>query len=1002
MILHRTTALALLVAAAALCSCRDARAEHTPGVPGWQQDVHYSISASYAPKKFEIAGQETLAYWNLSPDTLSELYFHLYLNAYRPGSHMARYDAAQENWRIENLPAKRWGGEWIDGARVLGGDSLAVSADDTVARVGLREALAPGESVIVCLNFRSVIPDVPDRMGRSGKGIFAAQWYPRVSAYDRFGWHNEQHLGSEFYGDFGAFDVRISLPGNFLVAHTGTLVNAAEVLPDSILARLEAPGDSAVTIWDRSGFKAPSDSTARQALEMPRTWVIHADSVHDFAWACDERWIWRRARWNGINVHTYHRAADAKRWVEMTAEGARMMEVMNRRFGPYPYPNFSFVEEPIGAGGVEFPNIVWITPRSRDSRTRRLEYLFAHELAHNWFYGMVGSNETEQAFLDEGLTSYAETAIMEALYGKEGNMTVLARPRWLNPPDDSRRRAWRSYLEFQASGIEEPVVTHSDRFKNPAAYYPSVYHKSNVGLWALRSIAGEERFDEALREYFAMWRFRHPYAGDFFATMNHALGASYDWFWNGWFLRTDCIDVNLERLRSLSSSPHEVQLDLRSRGGIDPPIPVVFRDEYGHEAWRTIPRAVFLGAAGEGVFRATLPFEPASAELDPRFTLPDIDWSDNRTSRWPRFETMLDNWGTSPQPIGKTLLLWRPDLWYQTEDGVQAGVAFDASTVRWERGLHGVAGIGVKQPRPFADLEVRYRSLAADPRGILRARGYDMDGHRGFRVALSKALGSKSELGFRSTLATGVDADRLYDRDVPRRPAEWSNDGHANFEGSISFLRNFRRVRWTGSVRLRSDLLAETVHYGSIYAVTTADVSVIPKLPLLFRVAAGRVRGSAVPPEERFQLAGAGPRGEWASRWFRSRGTIPTRWTAAFGGDGNVRAFADARPSGRTLVAANVESRSSRFIPAWVPLLSKLRVPVLEPRTSLFADVGKVSEGDLALRDFAADFGVGIRTKPLFRNHLIVRCDLPFYRTPPEPGEKPWRIRGVVSVGEAF
>ncbi|HXL15538.1 MAG TPA: hypothetical protein VN972_05600, partial [Methylomirabilota bacterium] len=278
------TALILTLAAAAVLAGDAVRAEHTPGVPGWQQDVHYSLSVSYAPEKFEIAGQETLAYWNLSPDTLSELYFHLYLNAFRPGSHRARHDASHEDWRMQDLPRKRRGAEYLEGARILRGDSLVVETDDTIARLALPEALAPGESVIVCLSFRSTIPDVPERMGRSGKGIFAAQWYPRVCVYDRFGWHTDQHLGSEFYGDFGAYDVRISLPGNFLIAHTGTLVNAREVLPDSILARLAAPGDSAVTIWDRSRFSMPAHSGRRAAIAMPRTWVIHADSVHDFAW----------------------------------------------------------------------------------------------------------------------------------------------------------------------------------------------------------------------------------------------------------------------------------------------------------------------------------------------------------------------------------------------------------------------------------------------------------------------------------------------------------------------------------------------------------------------------------------------------------------------------------------------------------------------------------------------------------------------------------------------
>ena len=998
----RNPLLAVLALALVTGAPAPALAEHTPGVPGWQQDVHYSISASYTPAKFEIAGRETLAYWNLSPDTLSELYFHLYLNAYRPGSHMARHDAYFEDWKIENLPSRRRGSETIDGVTLLRGDPLPVQVDDTIAGIALPSVLAPGESVIVCLAFRSVIPDVPERMGRSGKGIFAAQWFPKVCAYDRFGWHAEQHLGSEFYGDFGAYDVRITLPGSFLLAHTGTLVNGAEVLPDSIGARLEAPGDSAVTIWDRSGAAAPGDSAGRRAYELPRTWVVHADSVHDFAWACDEKWIWRRARWNGIQIYTFHRKGDSKRWYDMAGEGARMMEVLNHRFGPYPYPTFSFVEEPIGAGGVEFPNVVWITPR-RSAIARRLEYLFAHELAHNWFYGMVGSNETAQAFLDEGLTSYSETAIMETLYGREGNLTIPRTPRWLYPPDDSRRTAWRSYLEFQASGIEEPVLTHSDRFKNPAAYYPSVYHKTNVGLWTLRSIAGTDRFDAAMREYFAIWRFHHPYAEDFFASMNHALGQSYDWFWDGWIVRTDRIDLELRKMRvARDGTDYQAELEIQSRGGIDPPVPVRFRGSGGHEVLRTIPRDVFLGAAGDGRYRTTLPFRPSEAELDPDLTLPDVSWSDNST-RWRlRLQPMLDNWHSSPMPIGKTLLLWRPDLWYQTEDGVQGGLAFDASTVRWEHALHGLAGVGARKPRPFADFEGRFRALSADPKGIVRARAYNIDGHRGAQLLFSKALGSRIERGFRWTLAAGVDLDRLYDRAVPRRPSEWSDGGHGNLELQVSSTRNFRRVRWSGAMRLRTDLLSEGASYSSIYGTMTGDVSVIPKFPLLLRAAAGRVRGDQVPSEERFYLAGAGPRGEWASRWFRSRGTIPTRWTAALGGDGNVRGFADTRPSGRTLLAVNAESRSGRLVPSWVPLLSRIRIPVVDPRSSLFADVGKVSENKLDWSDLAADCGVGFRTKPLVRNHLVLRTDLPLWRTPTLPGERPWKLRAVFSVGEAF
>lgn len=286
---------------------------------------------------------------------------------------------------------------------------------------------------------------------------------------------------------------------------------------------------------------------------------------------------------------------------------------------------------------------------------------------------------------------------------------------------------------------------------------------------------------------------------------------------------------------------------------------------------------------------------------------------------------------------------------------------------------------------------------------VARVRAYDIDGHQGWAVSLEKDLGSRIERGFRWKAEVGVDQDRLFDAGVPRRPAEWSVGGHSNLGAAIAVSRTYRRVQWSGSARLRSALLADRVSYGSLYAVTTATVSAMPALPLSLRAVFGRVRGASIPPEERFYLAGAGPRREWGSRWFRSGGTIPTRWTAALGGDGNVRGFAEERPSGKALFAVNVESRSVGLLPAWVPGAKRFRIPVLDLRSGLFLDFGKVgADGNDLLRDMAVDFGAGLRTKPLIRNRLLVRVDVPVFRTPPAPGEKRWKPRAVVSVGEAF
>lgn len=1013
-----------ILLAAVLClvpaAARGASAGHVPGVPGWQQRVHYRIDAALDPLGHEVAGVETLTVWNESPDTLRELYWHLYLNAFQPGSNLARRFASNGDFDVERLSRSQQGSERIRSASLLGGDTLRVESDDTVARTALPRPLAPGESLSVRFSFVSRIPGYADRSGRQGRYYFVGQWYPKLAVYDRFGWHAEQHMGNEFYGDFGAFDVRIALPRSYLLAYPGLLTNESEVYPDSILARIHAPGESAVTIWDMRRARAPRDSAGWGGLGPARVWRVHADSIHDFAWAACENWIWRRARWNGIDVNTYHRDGDAPAWMDFAAMGARLVEGMAARFGPYPYPRYSFIAAPVRAGGMEYPGLTFITTRRYPAGSRRVEEICLHELAHSWFYGMLGSNETEQAFLDEGFTSYATTAVIEMQHGREGNMQLRpSRWPWLEPPDDFRSRVWRSYLDYEArSPAEDPVNTFADRFRTAGAYYPASYYKTEVGLWTLRHLLGPAAFDAALRQYVSNWRFHHPYAEDFYAAFDAATGGSWDWFFRSWFERTDAVDVGLTGLRTfpadrgggaLAASPGErsdsfrVELALRSRGGLDLPVEVELSGEGGARRTVTVPREAFAAAAGYARYRFTLPFEPKRAVLDPDVALPDLTRSDNRIPRRPDFRFQVENFRSNPPPLVGTLVAWRPDLWYQSADGVEAGVAWDATTVRWQKGLRGLVLLGTRSRRAGADLAARFRSIPVDPRSTLETRAYDLDGHRGLRLRWHRDLAGRSDAAPRLTIEAGADADRLIRPEVPRRPEEWSREGHGNLEMVLSGTRAHRWGKLTGTITARASAWSDDVSYSSVVGTAVADLHVLPSFPLRARWIAGSVYGSAIPPEERLYLAGAGPRGEWESRWFRSRGTIPTHWTAALGGDGNVRAFAPERPSGTRLFAVNLESRASRLVPLPGSPWSRLRIPVLEPRPSLFLDVGQVAESsDRLFRSLRLDAGVGIRTRPLLRDRLVLRCDAPLLRTPPARGESRLGVRGVFSVGEAF
>jgi len=580
-----------------------------PGPAYWMNTVRYRIDATLSPDTRMVRGDATISYVNASPDTLYVLPIHLRQNLNTEGV-------------IRNRPQKISGGVHVTG--------IAWNGTSLVERTSLRQTgyvtqgtimtlrgerpVAPGEEARVDVSWTFRVPEVgAPRMGTDGEVFYLGYWYPQVAVYDDVnGWTADPYMGNgEFYMDFADYDVRITLPDNMIVGATGDLVNAPGVLSGQTLARLDeaSAGDDVVHVV--TGADLEAGNALAPSASGTLTWHFRAERVRDFAFGASTRFVWdaTRARVDDENrysmIHALYR--DGTPAWDRSAEFARYsIEFLSRQLDmPYPWPHMTTVEGIIG-GGMEYPMITLIGG-TRDYR--RLFGTTFHEIAHMWFPMIVGQNEKQYTWMDEGLTSF--------------NTAEATADFWGN---DSWDPAGQSYYFIAGTGQEVEPMRHGDRYPvGTAARGIASYNKPAVALRALRGMVGQERFYEAYREYADRWAHRHPQPHDLFNTFEDVLGVDLDWFWTTMFYETWTLDQAVASVVSLETGVEVTIEDL----GLSPfptPVRVTYRDGRTADEW--IPVSTWLG----GARAAMLTFPPGDverAEIDPDRFLPDVDRSNN-------------------------------------------------------------------------------------------------------------------------------------------------------------------------------------------------------------------------------------------------------------------------------------------------------------------------------------------------------------------------------------
>jgi hypothetical protein len=536
--------------------------------PYWQQHVDYTMEIDMDVDTYQYTGSQKLVYTNNSPDTLSRVYYHLYFNAFQPGSEMdIRLQTIQDGdkrmmadgkSRIASLASEEQG--YLNVLSLTqDGKAVNFNEEETILVVDLAQPIPPAGKTTFDMKFKGQVPLQIRRSGRNSKegvALSMSQWYPKMAEYDFEGWHPNPYIAREFHGVWGDFDVKITIDKDYTIGGTGYLQN-----PNEIGHGCEAPG------------------TKVRTKGKTLTWHFKAPMVHDFMWAADPEYVHDIVEMeNGPTLHFFYKDKPElqENWKNLQPKTAAAMEFFNKNIGPYPYEQYSVVQG--GDGGMEYAMSTLITgERSFGS----LVGVMVHEMAHSWFQHVLATNESKHSWMDEGFTSFISALCMNAIMeqGKE------------NPFEGS----YKGYFALVNSGKEQPQGTHADRYDLNFAYGIAAYSKGAVFLSQLGYVIGQDKLMETLRKYYVDFKFKHPVPNDIKRTAEKVSGIELDWYLTDWTQTTNTIDYGI---KEVIDEGDKTKIVFERIGLMPMPLDVLVVDANGNQETYYIPLRMMRGEKG--------------------------------------------------------------------------------------------------------------------------------------------------------------------------------------------------------------------------------------------------------------------------------------------------------------------------------------------------------------------------------------------------------------------
>lgn len=591
----------------------------------WQQTISYKMDVTLNVQTNIVVGTQQIVYTNNSPDQLNTFFINLYWNAFQPGSEMDMRSRelgkievnGRPDWdprvrdRISKLTPSEIGYQQIKSIKMNGVDQPA-EVHGTVLKVNLTSPIAAKSRATFNIVFEAQVPVQIRRSGRDnaeGVRYSMSQWYPKVCEYDKNGWNTAQYIAREFYGVWGDYDVTIKIDKNYKLGGTGVLQNASAIG------------------W---GYDAPG--TVLKEISTPlRTWHFVARDVHDFMWAADPDYKHLVGKQDGTVLHVIYKAKDAhadSAWENVLDAAVTVLPFMNKHFGKYIYPQYSFIQG--GDGGMEYPMSTLL-------KGPGLGTVF-HEWMHSWYQMMLGTDETKHPWMDEGYTSWAAGEV-NGYYRQQKEMPASeALP--LN-----HAGAYRSYTRFAITHLAEPMTTYADHYNTNAGYSVNAYSKGEVFINQLGYIVGDSVRDKIMLEYYNRWSLKHPGPDDFIKVAKDVSGLQLDWYKEYFINTTKTINYKIDslweegghsivRLKRIGQMPMPIDLEITFKDSTIEnhyiPIDLTMgnklaeggEDRTVHPAWN------WTNPTYNVIFDKKI-FDVKRVEIDPTKRMADVDLNDN-------------------------------------------------------------------------------------------------------------------------------------------------------------------------------------------------------------------------------------------------------------------------------------------------------------------------------------------------------------------------------------
>ena len=529
----------------------------------WQQQISYDINVDFNHQNHRFDLTEKITYINNSPDNLTKVFFHLYYNAFQPGSMMdvrSRTIADPDSRvldRIQKLNKDEIGYQKIISVVDGNNKNLIFNEQGTILEVILNQPLIPGKKLKLTLSCKSQIPLQIRRTGRYNKENVAysmTQWYPKMCEYDNEGWHSNPYIGREFHGVWGNFDVTINIDSSFVLGGTGIIQN---------------PNDIGYG-YENEKFRS------KKYFGNKLKWHFKAENVHDFAWAGDPFFLHESLKLNnGTILHFLHKDDSLNNnWKLLQPYAKKCFEYMNRNYGEYPYKQYSIIQG--GDGGMEYPMCTLITA---EGSLKGLISVTVHESIHSWFQGVLGTNESKYEWMDEGFCSYAQYEVLNYLYNK----------KLLNP----LTRQYKSYYRLANSEFQEPLSTHSDFYNLNYVYGVNAYSKGSVFLNQLGYIIGSKKLKSGMKKYFDQWKFKHPTPTDFKKVMEQESNIELDWYFEQFIETINTVDYSIY---SVMESGNKTKILIERIGRIPMPLDISITSSKSNILWYNIPLRIMRGS----------------------------------------------------------------------------------------------------------------------------------------------------------------------------------------------------------------------------------------------------------------------------------------------------------------------------------------------------------------------------------------------------------------------